>query len=218
MVFFLVGPALAASAHLLVQVSGMDDACCAGKVAAAIEAVPGVASVTASESDGFACATTSGEVDVDAVRASVTAAGYTVGRIDPVAECPEPAPARTELWADVAGLDVQVISRGEAADLGALAPKGRITLFDFGAPWCAPCFTSAATIKAWIATRPDVSVRAIVLDAPNPVLSFALPAAKQHLQFAEGLPWFVVVDARGRTAYKGGDLDAAFAAIEKRRK
>ena len=61
-----------------IMVGGMECAECAEKVKAALEAVPGVASVFAEQSAGLAVAETDGTVDDAALRAAVEGAGYSV--------------------------------------------------------------------------------------------------------------------------------------------
>ncbi len=215
--WFLAAAALAAPS-LLLDVGGMDDDCCAQKVAVALEALPFIGTVAVSQAQGKACATLTGAVDEAALRARVVAAGYTVSALTPVESCPAGlVPARKDPWDGVTGLDAVVISRGEAVDLAAHAAPGKFTIYDFGAPWCAPCFTAADTLQTYLGGHADVGVRVVFLEQADALASFELPAAKQHLQFAAALPWFVVEDARGRSVYKGTDVAAAIAAIDKRR-
>lgn len=215
--WFLLPVALAAPAVLL-DVGGMGDECCAQNVSAALQAMPFVRSVAVSPADGKACATLKAALDEAALRAGIVAAGYTVTTLTPVEACPAGlVPARKDPWDGVNGLDAIVISRGEAVDLSAHAAVGKFTVYDFGAPWCAPCFTTAETLRTYLGAHNDVAVRVVYLDQADALASFALPAAKQHLQFAAALPWFVVQDAKGRSVYKGTDVAAAIAAIDKRR-
>lgn len=214
----LLAPAALAAAVVL-EVGGMDDDCCAQKVAAALQAVPFVAEVRTDTAEGRACATLASAGDAETLRAAVVAAGYTVAAAETVADCPGTlAPAAKDPWDDVAGIDAKVISRGETVDLDAHAVAGKFTVFDFGAPWCAPCHTTAATLKAYLRAHPDTAVRAVVLDKGDPEESYALPVVKQHLRFAEGLPWFLVRAPNGKKVYEGTDVDAALAAVDKKRK
>ena len=46
-------------------------------------------------------------------------------------------------WGDTDGLDVQVISHGEAVELEDHLVQGKFTVIDVGASWCAPCHDAA---------------------------------------------------------------------------
>ena len=80
-----------------------------------------------------------------------------------------------------------VVSHGEAVDLTKLAAAGKFTVYDFGAPWCEPCYGVADALKVYLGQHNDTAVRAVVLDAGDPKQSFALPVVKQYLEFAAGL-------------------------------
>jgi thiol-disulfide isomerase/thioredoxin len=203
---------LALADPLLLKVGGMDDA--AEKVVATLEALDFVD--RAGAADGVACATLTGPADEATVRAALEAQGYTLASMELVAACPEAARPKADPWADVAGLDVKVVSRGEEVDLAAVRAPGKLTIVDFGAPWCAPCHTTAATIKAWLKGRSDVALRVVVLDGADAKASFAQPVVKQHLQWAEGLPYFLLLDGKGKVVHKGSDVAALLAAAEKK--
>ncbi len=203
---------------LLLEVQGMGDACCADNVQRALAGLPFVAEVSADPATGLACLRLQGSLDEEAMTSALNAAGgYTVRSSRGAAACPEAARAVRTPWADVGGLDVAVISRGELVDLEAHLAPGKVTLFDFSAPWCAPCWTSAERLREVLASDPGLAVRVVELEGKDALVSFALPAATQHLAFAEGLPYFVVLNAKGRAVYKGSDLEAALGAARTRR-
>lgn len=212
MLALLWSTALAAST--LVRVEGLDD-CCAPQVAAALGAVAGVSGAGVDHAAGVACVT--GSPDPEALRAAVVATGFVVTAVEPVDACPDGArPKGRDPWEGLAGVDAQVVSRGE--DL-ALAPvPGRFAVYDFGAPWCGPCFDVVKVLHAYLQGHPDTAVRAVWLDAADPVASFALPAAKRHLAFAEAIPYFVVLDPKGRVLYRGVSVADALASIDRKRK
>jgi thiol-disulfide isomerase/thioredoxin len=203
---------------LLIHVSGLDDACCAQKVAVALRAVESVQGVYVA-TDGRACVTSTVAVRPEGVKAALTAAGYSATTLEAVDQCPAglSAPAG-DPWTGIDDLDAKVISRGEVADLAAFAAAGKFTVYDFGADWCAPCHTTAATLQAYLRTHEDVAVRAVLLGGTDAKSSFAAPIVKQHLQFAAGLPHLIVRSAAGKTVYEGSDIAAALAAIDKKRK
>lgn len=219
LVFSSLLSAAAAPGALVLEVEGMDD-CCAEKIAAALSALPFAAGVSTDPARALACVALSGPADEALVAAKLAeAGGYTVKTATPAESCPVvPAPAkRTSPWAGAEGLDVRVVSHGEEVDLRAVAAPGKVTIFDFGAPWCAPCWQVAARLQEVLRARPDLAVRVIDLAGADANASFALPVAGQHLQWAEGLPYFVVLSAKGKALYKGSDLEEALAAAEAKR-
>ena len=129
---------------------------------------------------------------------------YVISQKETVDKCPR---IRKSPWEN-APEKVKIISTGERFKVKKHLSKGEYTLFDFGAAWCGPCFVAAEKIRRVLKTRDDLSVRAIDLDAPSEK-AFDLPAAKQHLAFAPGIPWFVLYDARGKKRYEGPLLDDA---------
>ena len=207
--------ALASPTSVLVAVQGMDDECCADLVVAALQDLPFADAVLADPTRSLACVTLSGELDEATLRAKVGGAGdYVVLSVTAAEACPADMapPARPRPWDDIGGLDAVVISRGEAVDLRAHRAEDRPTIFDFGAPWCPPCWTSAEALKAALRARPELAVRVVELEGEDAVASFATPAAQQHLGMAEGLPYFVALNAKGKVVYRGSDVEAALAA------
>ena len=204
--------------YALVQVSGMDDDCCAQQVATRLGSVRGVTAAVADPATGQACLSIASTVDPAAITQALAGSEYSLASVVSVAACPDGlVPKRKEAWDGAEGLDVVIVSHGESVELATHAAAGKFTVYDFGAPWCQPCYGTADRLKAYLATSPDVAVRAVVLDAGDPKQSFALPVVKQYLQFAEGLPWLRVVDAKGAKVYEGADVEAAIAAIDKKR-
>jgi thiol-disulfide isomerase/thioredoxin len=208
-----------ANGALLVDVPGADDDCCAQKVASILQQLPFAEAAGASFAQHRACVKLKTGVPADeaSLRKALEEGGYPVAGVTPAPACPAELLPRKEPWDAHTGLDVKVVSRGDAVDVGTLASEGRFTVVDFGAPWCGPCFTLADSLAAYLRASADVGVRVVWLDAPDARASFALPAAKQHLAFATALPWLVVLDGRGKQIYAGTDLESATRAIEKRR-
>jgi thiol:disulfide interchange protein len=76
--------------------------------------------------------------------------------------------------------------------LDAHAVKGKVTVFDFYADWCAPCRKVDLHVYALLNRRADLAVRKIN------VISWDSAAAKEHLANAGALPFVVVFDKRGQ--------------------
>lgn len=145
---------------------------------------------------------------------------YTVTNIKPTTTCPsaEQVKRKRNPWFGQKDVDASIISHGEKVDFNYHLVADKFTLFDFGAPWCGPCRIAATTFKAYMANHPDLAVRAIHLDARDAASSFALPAAKQHLTYVAGLPYFVLYDPKGKVRYRGQEADQLLLAVEKARK
>ncbi len=94
------------------------------------------------------------------------------------------------------GADLAEISH-EGEDVPALeahAVKGKVTIFDFYAVWCAPCRKIDAHIFALLGTRNDLAVRKLN------VVSWETPIAKRYLKDVSGLPYLAVYDKSGKLA------------------
>jgi copper chaperone CopZ len=218
LMLLLAAPAQASS--LLVTVEGMDCAGCNRKLSGALEALPFLDGVTASFAEQAACGEVKGAVDEAAVTEAVATTGYKLLAITPKDACPAALTAALpEPWGTRgAGLDVVTISHGETVDLAAHRADGKITIFDFGASWCTPCHEAAETLAVWLADRPEVAVRAIELAGADPGASYAQPVVAQHLQYVEGVPWFIVHSADGKKLIQTRSVDKLMAAVDKARK
>ena len=122
----------------------------------------------------------------------------------------EPLPALAE------GADLAEISHeGEdVPDLAAHAVKGKVTLFDFHAVWCAPCRQVDAHVFPLLGKRNDLALRKLN------VVSWETPLAARYLKDVSGLPYIVVFGKKGKRAatVEGFDLkklDKAIATAEK---
>ena len=199
-----------------VVIDGMICVSCQEKIVGSLEKLAFVESATASTASGQACAALSGPLKEDLLRTAITQFGYTIKTIETVADCDPETKRFPDIWADTEGLDVQVISRGEETSLEAHLAGGKWTIFDFGAPWCAPCHASEKLLRIFLRDNPDVALRAIVLDSQDANESYAMPIVKQHLQSAPGLPYFVVMDAKGKVQFRGSEVDKLLKKLDKR--
>lgn len=206
----------AAAEVLVIRTSDVDDDCCARDVIAALGTLEFVREVGMSFEMDIACATLDGPVDEAAVQAAMAKTEFSVLEIRREPACPQGTAPRIDPWKDTAGLDAAIVSRGEVFDLPAARAAAKYTVFDFGAPWCGPCIGAAERLKGELRAHPDLAVRAITLEGATPQESFAQPVVAQHMAWAEGVPWFVVLDPAGKTLYQGSDLDAALKKIAKK--
>ena len=210
---------VAPPSRVVVHIDGMVCNGCQESVTAALDALPFVASTTASFAVGGACVDLSAEGDTERIREAVSGLGYTVTTIEAVDACPAKLKRghRVDPWDDTGGHDVVVISRGAEVTLEDHLAEDKFTVVDFGAPWCGPCHTTAATLRTYMDEHDDVAVRVVTLDASDPRESYALPVVEQHIKWVGGIPYFLVYDPTGKTVYKGSEVDAAIKAIDKRR-
>jgi copper chaperone CopZ len=202
---------------LRVDIDGMTCMGCADKVTQALDNLPFLSKTEASAPGGTACSSLDGALDEDAVSAVVADLGYTAKAMSTMDNCDTEGTQFPQNWADLEGLNVLIISNGDEVELSDHAANGKFTIYDFGAPWCAPCHVAEKMLKNYLRDHDDVAVRAIVLDSQNPKDSFNLPAALQHLRSAPGLPYFVAVNAQGKAIFKGSDVARLLKKIDKKR-
>jgi thiol-disulfide isomerase/thioredoxin len=112
-----------------------------------------------------------------------------------------------------AGADLVELSKeGEdVPDLSPHAVKGKVTLFDFYAVWCAPCRKIDAHVATLLGQRSDVAVRKLNM------VSWETPLAARYLKDTPALPYLVVYGKDGKRSgvVEGFDLAALDRAIEK---
>lgn len=206
------GPARARAAGHRLPLVGLDD-CCAPQALATAQAHVGV-SAAVRDGDALCVELTAAAppTTLAALAAALGAAGFAPAGPPVAATCVAPAPV--DRWAGAAGLDFAVASRGEAVPFKAMVSSGKVTVVEFGAVWCAPCAEMAATLTAAARARPGLALRAVELPGADARASFAAPVARQHLAFAEGIPWLVVLSPRGKVLYAGTEAPAALAAAD----
>lgn len=115
-------------------------------------------------------------------------------------------------WEDTRG-DFQIISKGQRVSIKKHRVKGKYTIIDFSAVWCSPCYDISNRLKPILEQREDVAVRAIELP-DNQEIAFDAPVVFQHMSQAEGLPYMILFDKRGKKLYEGSDLDELLRYIE----
>jgi copper chaperone CopZ/thiol-disulfide isomerase/thioredoxin len=220
----LLGAALALSttAHaevVVLKVDGMTCVSCEAKVTKALDALDFLSSSRASTHGGKVCTQLTGALDTGVITATLKDLGYTITGQDLLKECPDiSVKSRARNWAETAGLDASIISKGPLVDFGDHLAKDKFTIIDFGALWCSPCHTAEKEIKRYMADHKDVAVRAVVLEGNDPKTSFAHPVVKQHLSGAPGLPYFIVYSPAGKVIYRGIHSVRVMQKIDKRRK
>jgi len=105
---------------------------------------------------------------------------------------------------------VELSKEGEdVPSLDAHAVKGKVTLFDFHAVWCAPCRKVDAHVFQLLGRRTDLALRKLN------VVSWETPLAARYLKDIPSLPYVVVYGRDGRrvAAVAGLDLEALDRAI-----
>ena len=198
-----------------VKLAGMTCVTCEQKITKNLDALPFLENTRASTPLQTACVELTGELNTASITGAIEDLGYTVTSINMVEECELESGGLLKNWDQTDGLDVQIISTGEEVILEDFLAPNKFTIFDFGAPWCAPCHASETLLKVYMAEHPNVAVRAIVLDSPDPKTSFSMPATKQHLQSAAGLPYFLVMNPNGKTIYRGTEIDKMLKKLDK---
>ena len=91
---------------------------------------------------------------------------------------------------------------------------GYTVVLEEARPTCPVGLVAHKTNDPW-AGAAGLDVVVISLDGADATVSFGLPVAKQQPQWAEGLPWLIVVNPKGKTVYQGSDPAAAIAATRR---
>ena len=110
------------------------------------------------------------------------------------------------------GADFKLLSkRGEdVPSLATHAVRGKVTLFDFYADWCAPCRKVDAHVYNLLQRRGDIAYRKLNM------VNWDSPLAKRHLAGIASLPYLLVFKPDGTLgrAVVGFDLAALDRAIQ----
>lgn len=109
------------------------------------------------------------------------------------------------------GADLAVLAKAgeDVGDLATHAVRGKVTVFDFYADWCAGCREIDLHAYKLLNSRDDVAVRKLN------VVDWDTPLAKQQLNGVKGLPYVIVYGRDGKEVrtLQGVDLAALDAAI-----
>jgi len=206
------------SAEMLqIGIEGMTCLGCQLKINEALDGIDGIRETEASVAAKAACAQVDGTFSRDEVRKAIEALEYSITTMEIVETCDTSKSRFPDNWSDTAGLDVTIISRGEEVDLEDHRAQGKWTIYDFGAPWCAPCHVAETMLKMYLREHPNTALRAIILDSQTAKESFKMPVVKQHLLSAPGLPYFIVTDEKGKVVFRGSEIDRLLKKLDKRR-
>jgi thiol-disulfide isomerase/thioredoxin len=111
------------------------------------------------------------------------------------------------------GADVKVIAIDgvDVPELDSHLVRGKVTLVDFSARWCAPCRTLDAHILKTMGGRTDVAYRKIEIG------DWDSPVARHYMKNVATLPFVIVFDKQGYEIDRviGVDEDRLDAAIAK---
>lgn len=109
--------------------------------------------------------------------------------------------------------DVATIAKAgeDVPDLGALAAKGKVTVFDFYADWCAACREVDLHMYKQLNARGDLALRKLN------VVDWDTPLAKRYLAQVSELPFVIVYGKDGKEVGRvlGFSLEQLDAAIAK---
>lgn len=103
--------------------------------------------------------------------------------------------------------DYQVVSRGDTVDLAAVAVKGKYTLYDFYADWCAPCRSLDPQLRELAASHDNVAIRKI------DIVDWTTPVVAQHQ--VQALPFMILLDPEGRRVAAGDEVYPAVSRLFK---
>jgi len=204
-----------ADTSLVLTVDGMScEVGCPDKVRASLGALPGVSSVSVDYNASTVCVSPAGAASVDAARKALAVHNYKVPTSH-VGNCPaqKAAPGYHGIWKNTQNIDAQVVSTGSKVDLNKTRAADKYTVFDFGAEWCAPCKVVEKKLRTALGNNPRLAVRAIDLGPLK--TAYDEPVYEQHLAFAPGIPWLIVLSPNGKKLYQGQDPDKALASIDK---
>ena len=208
----------ASNSALLMDVEGMVCWTCRDKIEAALGPLPFVTKVHTVADGNAVCVETQGSYNQAELTQVITDLEYRVENVRVKEHCPTADLKPKHPWSGkTAGRDVVTISNGEEVKIEEHLVPGKFTVIDFGAPWCSPCYDAAETLADRLDKHSDLAVRVVNLESQDINESYALPAAQQHLQYAPGIPWFLVFDPKGNRIYKGLDLNKALKLIAKKR-
>ncbi|MEM6993448.1 MAG: thioredoxin family protein [Myxococcota bacterium] len=119
-----------------------------------------------------------------------------------------------EVEFDAAWDVVKIADAGQRVQLEPHLAAGKVTVFDFYAPWCKPCREVDHHMKDVLATQPDVALRKL------DIVDWDSELAKAYLGSVENLPYVIVYGRSGKriAAISGLDLAGLDAAVDKGRR
>lgn len=183
-------PALTAVEEVEFRLAGMTCLNCEAKTSAALKKIPGVglAGVNYSTEKGYFMYE-GDDLDkaIEDARTAMVELGYELLLEGESLTAPLTEEERAEA-------DLYLVTEGEAFNLKHHMAKGKITLVDFVAPWCAPCKVLTPKLERLTVERDNIALRKVdLVDWESDASRIAQGKYK-----VQGLPYVMVFDEQGK--------------------
>lgn len=171
----------------LFEVAGMNCEKCAITATEALRKLPGVTAASVDFESGAAHVDANESMTTQDVRRTIADLSFEACFAGDAVE-----PPLTE--DEKARLDIRTISRGRKVRIKSHLPKGKITIVDYYADWCAPCKILSPKIERILLRHDHVALRKIDISDWD---SAAAKQATREFRLP-GLPFVVVYNDKGR--------------------
>ncbi|NNF08274.1 MAG: hypothetical protein HKN21_16045 [Candidatus Eisenbacteria bacterium] len=183
-------PALTAVEEVEFTVAGMTCLGCETKSANALKKIPGIGLAGVNYPNGKGYFMYEGDdldKTVQAARDALADLGYDLLLEGESVTVPLTSEER-------ANADLYLVTEGEAFNLKHHMAKGKITLVDFVAPWCAPCKVLTPKLERLTVERDNIALRKVdLVDWESDASRIAQGKYK-----VQGLPYVMVFDEQGK--------------------
>ena len=169
------------------KVRGLHCQACVAKATEALEKLDSVESVKINLEDGAATIEVASDFDRAQLKDAILA-------VDLELLFAEETPIVSLGPEELAGLDIQTVSRGEKIRLEDHLAKGKFTLFDFTAEWCKPCQILSPKLERMVQESDDVALRMVdIVDWKSDMAKHATKAFK-----LSGIPFVRIYGPDGK--------------------